>query len=910
MAITSLDLSVLATRVSGSASGNTGAAARAPAAFTAKKVALPPQLDGALATRLGEVRARKTLIDEKAASVSGAGDDRDLKTAFTLYRALDALRTLSEAAANKATPAAQRAQLDGQFQQGLTEIQTYLASAKTDKLTLQFGAKASKVDAVLPPRQATTYTGQTATLANVTAADSLEIRLSKGTRGDVVRVDFSDISGPISLRAIADLVNSKIAEIPERDSTGAVLLTANGTPVRRYASTFTVVRTSDAKTTPATWGFSVVPGSGEKIALQDPQAMPAAYVLNSLSDTKAVTTTQLRRLDDVTGTMQVGPAQAIAAKDSDATALAKTVYEATKTKTSRPPADTLAATHVAATAVDSQGFLYAVGSTAGALAGQPDTAASDIFLTKYDSNGAVVFSRKLGAAGAAQGAAIAIDGNDNVIVAGSFSGKLPGDRVAGEDTVVVKFDSAGREKFAVQLDSLAADAAHALAVTAQGDIYVAGQVTGALPGQASAGGQDGFIAKLSGTDGALLSRTQAGTAGKDSIAGLAITVDGALLAAGTENGSAVLRRFDGGDLTAPSQRTDLGALAGGNVTSLALDRTTGQIAVGGYTRTSLNADPLAGEADAFVIRLDAASVVTGVTQFGTTGTDRITAVQLVDGKIYASGSTSGDLVHARSGSSDIFFARIDAASGVTENIAQFGTPLRAAGDAVVAVADRGPGVLAKLGLRQGDVRPALATTLVDRTLLRAGDQFSISVDGKPKTITVSAEDDARALTAKIKAVLQRKGEVVLSETVAGTKITLRATTEVRIDLLSGPKDKDALAKLQLEPGLLRSSAILFDIGKSAIETARTPGGSFGLGLSDTLALTDQASAGVVKAKMDAALETTKRAYRSLYYDPAKEELARQRSTSGAVPAYLTAQIGSYRDALNRLSGNNTSGIVT
>ncbi len=901
MPITSLDLSVLATPVSAS----TGANSRAPAAFTAKRVALPEKLDGVLATRLAEVRARKAIVDEKSGSVSAAGDDRDLKTSFTLYRALDALRTLSEAAASKTTPAAQRAQLNAQFQKGLADIQEYLAAAKTDKLTVQFGSKASKVDAVLPPRDATTYTGRTAILDGVTAADSIEIKLGKGTHSDVVRVDFSDISGPITLRAVADLVNSKIASIHERDSNGNELLDGNGNPVKRYASSFTVVRTNDVKATPATFGFSIVPGATERISLADPNATPAAYVVNSISGTTGATTAQLRRIDDVANSGSVSVAQAIAAKNTDGTKLAKEVYEATKTKTSRPPGDILSATTVAATAVDSQGFLYAVGSTRGALADQADTKADDIFLTKYDSNGAVVFSRKLGAAGTAQGSAITIDANDNVIVAGQFDGKLAGDKISGADTLVVKFDSAGREKFAVQLDSLAPDAARAITVDASGDIFVAGTVTGALPGQTSSGGQDGFVAKLSGTTGTLTARTQIGTSGKDSIAGLAIGTDGALLVAATENGAAVLHRFEGGDVTVASTSLTLGALSGGEITSLAVDHITGNIAVGGFTRSSLTADPLAGASDVFIARLNIALGVDGITQFGTAAGERLTGVQFAGGKIYASGSTSGDLVHARSGSSDAFLARLDATSGATENILQFGTPLQSASNVVIAVAAEGPGVLAKLGLRQGDVRPVLATTLVDRTLLREGDQFSIAVDGKVKTITVDADDDAKALTAKIKAVLQRTGDVLLTETAAGTKIAIRATTDARIDLLSGPKDRDALAKLNLAPGQLRATNVLFDTGKDPVAVARTPGGSFGLDLSDSLAIDDQKTAAVVLAKIDKALETTKRAYRSLYYDPAKEQLARLRSTSGAVPAYLTAQISGYTDALNRLTGGNT-----
>jgi hypothetical protein len=896
--------------------GSAGGSVRAPAAFTAKKLALPPQLDGVLTSRLADVRARKKLVDEKAAEVTRAGDDRDLKTSFTLYRALDALKTLSEAAASKATPAAERARLNDRFKAGLAELQSYLATATTDKLTLQFGAKASKVEATLPPRDASVYTGVTvisgstgAAVADVAATDGFDISLTKGLRQDNIRLNFSEIAGPITLRAIADLANSKISSIVETDSNGSPLLDGNGQPIKRYASQFSLVRTNDLKTTPATYGLSIIPGPTEKLSLQDAAAGPSAYLIHSVTPDKGPATAALRRVDQITGSITAAATTGIAATDSKATALAKTVYEATKTKTSRAPGEIAATTSVSATAVDSQGFVYVVGTTRGALQDQPDTAADDLFLTKYDSNGVAVFTRKLGAAGATQGAAITIDNNDNVIIAGTFAGKLSGDVYSGEDMLVMKFDSAGREKFSVQLDTVATDRASSVAVDAAGNIFVAGTVSGTLPGQSSAGGQDIFVSKLDGTTGVVAARTQLGSPGRDTAAALAIAPNGSLLLASTEIDQAMLRQFANADITQSGTQLNLGPLSGGAVTSLAVDRITGDIALAGTTRASLNGQALSGDADSFVARVSATQTLVGVSQFGTAAADRITGLQILGGKIYASGSTAGDLVRPRSGPEDVFLARLDASTGDIEQLAQFGQPLNATSQALLSVSENGPGTLAKLGLRQGDVRPQLATSLVDRTLLRTNDQFSILVNGRAQTLTVRAEDDARALVRRMKAIVGRFGEVTLTENASGTKIAVRALGDARLDLLAGPAGKDALAKLGLSPGQLRSANVLFDTGKDPVELARTPGGSFGLDLSDSLALTDDKTSGVVKAKIETALETVKRAYRSLYYDPAREELARRRSATGAVPAYLTAQLGNYQDALNRLVGSG-AGVVT
>jgi trimeric autotransporter adhesin len=417
------------------------------------------------------------------------------------------------------------------------------------------------------------------------------------------------------------------------------------------------------------------------------------------------------------------------------------------------------------------------------------------------------------------------------------------------------------------------------------------------------------VARLDGATGAVAARTQLGTTGRDSVAALSIAPDGTLLLAATENDQAVLRQFSGADISQDSTQLNFGTLSGGAVTSLAVDRFTGDIAVGGYTRASLTGDALAGDTDSFVARLSETYALNGISQFGTAAADRITGLQSIGGKIYASGTTAGDLVRARSGPTDAFLARLDAATGDVENIAQFGVPLRAASQALIAIAETGPGALAKLGLRQGDVRPQLATTLVDRTTLRKDDQFTLAVNGRAQTVTIRADDDARSLVKRLKAIVGRFGDVTLTENTSGTKIALRATGDARLDLQAGPAGKDALAKLGLPPGQLRSANVLFDTGKDPVEVARTPGGSFGLDLSDALALTDEKTSGVVKAKIETALETMKRAYRSLYYDPAREELARRRTASGAVPAYLSAQLGNYQDALNRLAGGS-SGVTT
>src|SRR3546814_18226664 len=60
--------------------------------------------------------------------------DPDLLNSFTLYKALDRLLTLAKTAADKGISEPARVKLDTLFQQGLGEVQSFLASATGAKL--------------------------------------------------------------------------------------------------------------------------------------------------------------------------------------------------------------------------------------------------------------------------------------------------------------------------------------------------------------------------------------------------------------------------------------------------------------------------------------------------------------------------------------------------------------------------------------------------------------------------------------------------------------------------------------------------------------------------------------------------------------------------------------------------------
>src|SRR5205814_9915692 len=127
------------------------------------------------------------------------------------------------------------------------------------------------------------------------------------------------------------------------------------------------------------------------------------------------------------------------------------------------------------------------------------------FVRKYDADGNELWTRQFGApsvqyGGGAAVASVAVDAS-GVYVVGGTTGILPGQSVAGPilgfaDAFVRKYDANGNELWTHQfggVDNLN-DFATSVAVDASG-VYVAGSVTGTLPGQTSAGGGDDAVVR-------------------------------------------------------------------------------------------------------------------------------------------------------------------------------------------------------------------------------------------------------------------------------------------------------------------------------------------------------------------------------------------------------------------------------
>lgn len=296
-----------------------------------------------------------------------------------------------------------------------------------------------------------------------------------------------------------------------------------------------------------------------------------------------------------------------------------------------------------AIAVDSEDDILLVGSFQGTLSFGGDELKApddhDVFVAKLSRGGNHLWSQSFPSLGAQHATAVAADSENNVIVAGAFTGRLDfGDNsqlLQNEDATrttfdpfVVKFARNGDARWAESFGDAKDQSASALAVGKGDKVYVGGVFTGLLGSFGGAtleatGGDDGFVIAL-GADGKV-----------DWGVGLGETK-------GKENG-------------AGNQR----------VTSLAVDKQSGELVVAGLFEETLNVGQsltALGMRDIFLMKMDGAGKTVWASSFGSMD-DEPSALVAVDlaGNMILTGHITGSVNFGRellSGSDeDIFIAK-------------------------------------------------------------------------------------------------------------------------------------------------------------------------------------------------------------------------------------------------------------
>ncbi len=825
---------------------------------------------------------------------------------------------------------------------------------------------------------------KTLTTADFNSTDGNLQTVRIDTTAEGLQLDKVDVTNGQEI-AVADILAGKLVYTPPDTATEAGLVgfefsadegsgypgtsstfDTSGNFTAKHLSRFNVTRNADT----GQYGFKVEGTITEEISLSAAVAEPTLYAVSAVSqlDDDFAIASRISEFNNIDGTITLDDTTSFVGIDYAATEIKGLVAEEedddldpeiaslrdkflsdaeedvtssnnTDSTSTTEEDNSLSITNVdadnrvnadtvgAKVAVDSDGGIYVVGTSAGSFGHQLNTAnTQDVFLTKFDTEGNVVFSRLLGVAESAEAFDIKVDSQDNVIIAGATESPLSEADVinGGNDAFVVKVSKRGDEVFRYQLDTFAETKAYALAIDSNDDIYVGGATAAISFATGATSESDALVLKLNGSDGSLTSSNVFGASGDDVIKGLAVDGNNDLFVALEEAGSASVVRLSGSDLSTQNASVSLGALgSGGQLSGITVDTSNGKVYVSGVTANgALDASGAAavnetanGGLEGFVSGFSFAGTSTLTADFttylSTDGTDGISDLTVQGGKVYVAGSTTGTLSgETARGATDGFVARLDGTSGALENTEQYGEGLARSAVGGVAFTSQGDSVLETLGLPTGLIEGDQTLDLETQTTAREGDYFYIRVDdGARKKIDLDSGDTFDDIKRKLRVAAFGKIDVDVSSTAEGDKLKISTLDDgVSIDLIAGNGDRDLLSRIGLEPGKLLPKNEVFDLGDDEdIPPEEDLGGVFALGLGGALNLKDKATAKFVLGLLDNAIATSQRAFRSTRFDPIKQQLLNQSKVEKGTPSSRTlAQIANFQTGLSRLQSGAAS----
>jgi len=846
-----------------------------------------------------------------AGATSDSKMEQDNQKLFSLYNAVNTLAYLAKMAQNGSATSGQLVGLNDRFQTGLAQVQQYLASTSFNNFNLQ-AAKPSDTLTSTATVQFGSFTYATkqlvsnANLGNalpgLSASDSFTIGIKKGGVTTNVQIDLSQVPGPLNLNNIISYINGE--------------LSAQG-----FSTRFQKTQTGGTATsnTNATYGMQVTPGGVEQVSFSA-ASTPSLYLVGSsglATETRTTTNTAT---------------SAVTATPPDQTGRLTKISGINGTPTSTFSVNQKASTGITAaqaTQVDANGNIYVIGTATGNFGSQLNQGTQDVYLTKYDSAGNVVWQNLLGSGGTANGYGLALDPSGGVVVTGASTADLMPTSVAdgNNDSFVARYDSSGSQTWIKQIQTLATNQSNTVSVDASGNIYIGGSVSGGVigAGQVAQGKADAFLAKFD-SKGKLLAENQFGTSGNDSVAATATAADGSLYVASVQNGHAILAKYAAGDITAaPTWTQDLGDLAaGGSIGGLTV--ANGKVYVSGSTSNSnLTAGGSAsiaasasGGIDAFVFSAsdNGTSVSPNtVTYIGTSGTDTAGNVTVAaDGTVYLSGTTTGTFSGAQRTVQNVnnaFATAIDT-NGAIKWTQQYGGADGVSTGKGVAIDTQGSSVLDALGLPRGTLSLNQSIDLTTQTTLRAGDSFQIQIQGtaaRTATITIDQGETFDSLATKINAQLGGIGKASVNYTGGGENLKIQVNAGKTINLVAGPKDLDALARLGIAAGVLTAPAKGSTSTASTPQTGVTPTYGLGLtgGVTGPLDISTKTGANMARSTLLAVLSNIQSTYQQTNAPPPAATLPGNRS--GSANATTTSQLANYNMALSLMNNDPSNAVA-
>ena len=890
-------------------SGASAAAGSAPGQGRSSEV-LPPWDPRGEITALDSLRrsvlADGQFFDSSLRNFSSLDVSEDEKQLFALHQGLRRLQSLAAAASEKTASDTDRTFWSRRFEEGLGQLDGFFEDMTLEGVSVLKGEQLSKAESALAiSRGRSEYLGgvvhRGAFDAEVDAfqgAAAFTITVRKSGVNTDIAIDLADMGAtPRTLDNVTAHINTQLenAGMLTRIERARI-----GTPDENG-----IVQGDD-------WGLKIEGVLTEQISFSDAGGAPAVWTAG-VSGVNETAGGQLVKYVDLAS----GGAAAFARRVEADPTVSETTTEDGETRSST----TANPLEIRATARGGDGGLYVLGETTSTVDGQAIKGERDLVLMRYDTTGKKVWTRTLGAAGEATGAALAVDASGDIVVAGSVRGALgETTQIGGDDSLVAKFNADGVEQWVRRFGGRDDDQVNAVTVAADGTIFLAGEAKSAIGGVASQGGVDGFVRAIGADGSTLYTRAAEAGAGTERARAAAMAGDGGLIVASEVEGRAVLTKFAAGDdgTGAPVWRLDLGDLDGGRIGGVAVDG-AGDIflsgAAGAGFTPGATIEAHQGGRDAVLVKISetgggAGAAVDYTTFLGSAEDNSAQSVAVSNGKVYLAGKTSSALPGAsQNGARNAFAAGFDAATGAREWVQQVSGRGGLSEAAGVVVDPNGDSVLDRFGLPSGAVRYADTRLVTARSSVRDGDHFYVSVDdGRKRRITIDADDTMRSLTFKLNAVFVLDAAADVRRSPEGDRLRINPRDGVTVTLSPGAEGQDALKGLGLVQGSLTGKDLLADDDED--ETDAAAPSVFALELPSRMSLADRDSALAAAEALTAAQSKVRRAWRDLTLDPALKELLngpQNGQRGGVAPQWMSERVANYQAGLDRLLAGGGGG---
>ncbi len=253
---------------------------------------------------------------------------------------------------------------------------------------------------------------------------------------------------------------------------------------------------------------------------------------------------------------------------------------------------------------DNTSAVVVVGYTRGSLEGtNTSPGVDDVFVRKYDNSGNVLWTDQFGTSSSDQALAVAVDSDYNILVAGQTFGSLSGSNFGNGDAFVRKYNSAGNALWTKQFGSFGSDSANGVAIDSNDQIVVAGHTQGGLA-RSNLGLQDAFVRQYD-TDGNDLWTKQFGSSDTDIANAVTIDSNNNIMVTGetyvgdnTGVYDVFVRQYDSNDNFLWSQQFGTGNFDNDKAYGVAVD-SNNNIFITGFTHGNLAGNNQGG-LDAFV----------------------------------------------------------------------------------------------------------------------------------------------------------------------------------------------------------------------------------------------------------------------------------------------------------------------